>query len=235
MDLSFLRKNMVDCQLKPNKIINLNLIDAFLKVPREIFVNKKNINQCYLDVNIDLTKNRFLLNPMVSARLIQSLNISKDDTVLTIGSGVGYNSVILSYLCNTVIGIENIKSFYDFSVDVLIKLEVNNVVFIKSKIENGYSDQQPYDCIIIEGGVNHVPNEILNQLSENGRLVAVEIKEGNVGKATIYQRYGKEFIKKYLFDAYVPFFEGFKKNKTLIFNLYAKKYNIFIFIFFYYR
>ena len=217
MDFSFLRKNMVDCQLKPNKIINLNLIDAFLKVPREIFVNEKNINQCYLDVNIDLTKNRFLLNPMVSARLIQSLNISKDDTVLTIGSGVGYNSVILSYLCNTVIGIESIKSFYDFSVDVLTKLEVNNVVFIKSKIENGYSDQQPYDCIIIEGGVNHVPIQILNQLSENGRLVAVEIKEGDVGKATLYQRYGEDFIKNYLFDAYVPIFDGFKKNQNFKF------------------
>ena len=217
MDFSFLRKNMVDCQLKPNKVINLDLIDAFLKVPREIFVNKKNIYQCYLDVNIDLTKNRFLLNPMVCARLIQSLNINKNDTVLTIGSGVGYNSIILSYLCNTVIGIESIKSFYDFSVDVLIKLEVNNVVFIKSKIENGYSDQQPYDCIIIEGGVNHVPIEILNQLSENGRLVAVEIKEGNVGKATMYQRYGKEFTKKYLFDAYVPVFDGFKKSQNFNF------------------
>ena len=113
--------------------------------------------------------------------------------------------------------IESIKSFYDFSVDVLTKLEINNVVFIKSKIENGYSDQQPYDCIIIEGGVNHVPNEILNQLSENGRLVAVEIKEGNVGKATIYQRYGKEFTKKYLFDAYVPVFDGFKKNQNFNF------------------
>ena len=217
MDFSFLRKNMVDCQLKPNKIINLDLIDAFLKVPREIFVNKKNINQCYLDVNIDLTKNRFLLNPMVCARLIQSLNINKNDTVLTIGSGVGYNSVILSYLCNTVIGIESIKSFYDLSSDILIKLQVNNVVFIKTKIENGYSDQQPYDCIIIEGGVNHVPNEILNQLSENGRLVAVEIKEGNVGKATMYQRYCKEFTKKYLFDAYVPFFDGFKKIQNFNF------------------
>ena len=61
MDLSFLRKNMVNCQLKPNKIINLDLIDAFLKVPREIFVNKKNINQCYLDVNIDLDKFQSLL------------------------------------------------------------------------------------------------------------------------------------------------------------------------------
>ena len=217
MDLSFLRKNMVDCQLKPNKIIDLELINAFNRVPREIFVNKKNINQCYLDVNIDLTKNRFLLNPMVCARLIQSLNVNKNDTVLTIGSGVGYNSIILSYLCNTVIGIESIKSFYDFSLDVLIKLEVNNVVFIKSKIEKGYSDQQPYDCIIIEGGVNHVPTEILNQLSKNGRLVAVKIKEGNVGKATMYQRYGKEFIKKYLFDAYVPVFNGFKNNQNFNF------------------
>mgnify|MGYP001200723915 FL=1 len=211
MDFSFLRKNMVDCQLKPNKIIDLNLIDAFQKVPREIFVNKKNINQCYLDINIDLTKNRFLLNPMVNARLIQSLNINDNDTILSIGSGVGYNSVILSYLCNTVIGIESIKSFYEFSSDVLTKLEVNNVVFIKSKIENGYSDQQPYDCIIIEGGVNYVPIEILNQLSENGKLVAVEIEEGHVGKATLYQRHGNEFTKNYLFDAFIPVFDGFKK------------------------
>ena len=217
MDLSLSRKNMVDCQLKPNKIIDQNLLNAFLNIPREIFVNKKNINQCYLDINIDLTKNRFLLNPMVSARLIQSLNISKDDTVLTIGSGVGYNSVILSYLCNTVIGIENIKSFHDFSVDVLIKLEVNNVVFIKSKIEKGYPDQQPYDCIFIEGGVKYVSNDILNQLSENGRLVAVENKKSHVGKATLYQRHGKEFIKKYLFDAHVPFFEDFKEEQKFNF------------------
>ena len=217
MDFSLLRKNMVDCQLKPNKIINLDLIDAFLKVPREIFVSKKNINQCYLDINIDLTKNRFLLNPMINARLIQSLNINDNDTILSIGSGVGYNSIILSYLCNTVIGIESIKSFYEFSSNVLTKLEVNNVVFIKSKIEDGYSDQQPYDCIIIEGGVNYVPIEILNQLSQNGKLIAVEIEEGQVGKATLYQRHGNEFTKNYLFDAYIPFFDGFKKTQKFNF------------------
>ena len=211
MDFSFLRKNMVDCQLKPNKIVDLELIEAFKRVPREIFVSKKNINQCYLDINIDLTKNRFLLNPMVNARLIQSLNVNHNDTILSIGSGVGYNSVILSYLCNTVIGIESVKSFYEFSSDVLTKLEVNNVVFIHSKIENGYSDQQPYDCIIIEGGVNFVPIEILNQLSENGKLVTVEIEEGHFGKATLYQRHGNEFMKNYLFDAYIPIFDVFRK------------------------
>ena len=143
--------------------------------------------------------------------------INKNDTILSIGSGVGYNSVILSYLCNTVIGIESIKSFYEYSSNVLTKLEVNNVVFIQSKIENGYSDQQPYDCIVIEGGVNHVPNKILNQLSENGRLVAVEIEEGVVGKANLYQRHGNEFTKNYLFDAYIPVFDCFKKTQKFIF------------------
>ena len=217
MDFSFLRKNMVDCKLKPNKIIDLDLIDAFQKVPRQIFVNKKNIHQCYLDVNINLTKNRFLLNPMVNARLIQNLNVNDNDTILSIGSGVGYNSVILSYLCNTVIGIESIKSFYDFSSDILTNLEVNNVVFIKSKIDNGYSDQQPYDCIIIEGGVNYVPIKILNQLSENGKLVAVEIEEGRVGKANLYQRHRNGFTKNYLFDAYIPVFDCFKKTRKFNF------------------
>ena len=71
---------MVDCQLKPNKIIDLDLIDAFLRVPREIFVNKKNINQCYLDVNINLTKNRFLLNPMICARLKQNQDKNNNNT-----------------------------------------------------------------------------------------------------------------------------------------------------------
>ena len=94
---------------------------------------------------------------------------------------------------------------------------MNNVVFIQSKIENGYSDQQPYDCIIIEGGVNYVPIEILNQLTEYGKLIAVEIEEGHVGKAVLYQRHGNEFSKNYLFDAYIPVFDGFKKTKKFNF------------------
>ncbi len=217
MDYKSLRKNMVDCQLKPNKVTEVDLINAFLIVPREIFVQKKNINQCYLDKNVDLSKNRFLMNPMINAKLIQSLKVKKSDTVLTIGSGVGYNSVILSYLCNTVIGIESIKSFYQNSLDILTKLEINNVVIMKNKIEHGFPDQKPYDCIFIEGGVNYVPENILKQLTENGKLVAIQIDEGKVGKAIMYQRFGNDFTKQYLFDAYIPIFDGFKKDSPFIF------------------
>ncbi len=210
MNFNVLRKNMVDSQLKPNKIINEDLINAFLKVPREIFVTKKNINQSYIDDNIDLSKNRFLINPMIISRLIQSLEIEKNDTILVLGSNVGYTSVILSYLCNTVIGIESIKSFCEFSSNVLLKLDVNNVAIIKGKIENGFPDQTPYENILIEGGVNFVPDVILSQLTENGKLVTVEIDKNNIGKAVIYKKKKNNISKRYLFDANVPLLDVFK-------------------------
>lgn len=214
MNFDILRKNMVDSQLKPNKIIDKNLIDAFLNVPREIFVSKKNINQSYIDDNIDLTKNRFLLNPMIISRLIQALEIKKTDTILLLGSNVGYTSVILSYLCNTVIGIESIKSFYEFSINVLVKLDVNNVAIIRGKIENGFPDQQPYDNILIEGGVNFVPDIILKQLIDEGKLVAVEIDKNNIGKAVIYRKRKNNYSKRFLFDANVPLLDVFKNKFT---------------------
>ncbi len=212
MDFYTLRKNMVDSQLKPNKIVNKNLIDAFLRVPREIFLSKKIINQSYVDDNIDLTKNRYMLNPMIISRLIQALNVKQNDTILVLGSNVGYSSVILSYLCNTVIGIEAIKSFYEFSTSVLMKLDVNNVAIIKGKIEYGFPDQHPYDNILIEGGVNFVPERILNQLADNGKLVTVEVDEGNIGKAVIFKKQKNNYSKSFLFDANVPLLDVFKKK-----------------------
>ena len=88
---------------------------------------------------------------------------------------------------------------------------------VKNKIEYGFPDQKPYDCNFIEGGVNYVPENILKQLTENGKLVAIQIDEGKVGKAIMYQRFGNEFPKQYLFDAYIPIFDGFKKDPPFIF------------------
>ena len=106
MEFLLARKNMVDCQLKPNKVIDKNVLNAFLQTPREIFVKKYNINHSYLDENLPITKDRYILNPTILARLVQSLDVKKNETVLCIGSGSGYGVVILSYLADTVIGIE---------------------------------------------------------------------------------------------------------------------------------
>ena len=98
MEFETARKNMVLSQLKPNKVTDERVLDAFLQVPREIFVKKTQSKHCYIDDHLMINKKRYLLNPVVLARLIQSLELNRDKTILCLGSGIGYSLVILSFL-----------------------------------------------------------------------------------------------------------------------------------------
>ena len=213
MEFTLARKNMVNCQLRPNKIKDNNIINAFLNVPREMFVKKHNIKHAYLDDNLSLGNGRYLLNPVILGRLIQSLEIEKNETVLNIASGTGYGVVILSFLADTVLGIESEKNMIDKSSELLLKLNINNAAIIKGDIKDGFVKQAPYDSILIEGAVEEVPKEILNQLSNQGKLVAVESNETGYGKAVLFERFNDNFVKNILFDAYVPLLGAFKSKR----------------------
>ena len=210
MEFSLARKNMVDCQLKPNKVRDKNVLNAFLETPREKFVKKYDFNHSYLDENLQITKDRYILNPTILARLVQSLEIKKDETVLSVGSGSGYGVVILSYLADTVIGIEADNKLVENSSEILLNLNVNNAAIIKGNIVEGYIKQAPYNSILIEGAVPEVPKVILKQLSDNGKLATVENVDNSFGKAVIYERIGDTYVKNILFDAYVPLLNSFK-------------------------
>ena len=212
MKFSLARKNMVDCQLKPNKVINKNVLTAFSDVPREKFVKKKHINHCYLDENLQINKDRYLMNPTIFARLVQSLDVRKNQTVLTVGSATGYGTVILSYLADTVIGIESDKKLIENSSETLLKLNVNNAAIIQGNIVEGYVNQAPYNSILIEGAVNEVPEKILNQLSNNGKLATIQYISKNNGKAVVFEKVDEVIVKKYLFDANVPLLNAFRSK-----------------------
>jgi len=214
MEFKLARKNMVDCQLKPNKIKDNEVINAFLNVPREMFVKKNHIKHAYLDDNLSLGNGRFLLNPVILSRLIQALELKKNETILNIASGSGYGVVILSYLADTVLGIENDKNLLEKSLELLLNLDVNNAAIIKGDIKEGFVKQAPYDAILIEGAVEEVPEIILTQLSDKGRLVTVQSNESGYGKAILIEKFNNNFITNILFDAYVPILSGFRSNKT---------------------
>ena len=214
MEFKLARKNMVDCQLKPNKIKDNEVINAFLNVPREMFVKKNHIKHAYLDDNLSLGNGRFLLNPAILSRLIQALELKKNETILNIASGSGYGVVILSYLAGTVLGIENDKNLLEKSLELLLNLDVNNAAIIKGDIKEGFVKQAPYDAILIEGAVEEVPEIILTQLSDKGRLVTVQSNESGYGKAILIEKFNNNFITNILFDAYVPILSGFRSNKT---------------------
>ena len=204
------RKTMVDCQLRPSKVTDQFILDAFMTIPREDFVGKQQRALAYVDEDLPLSGGRCLMEPMVLARLLQALEIRPDDSVLIVGAGCGYGSAVAAKLAGSVIAIETRANLVDKAQDVLVSIGIDNAAIVKSRLVDGYPEEGPYDRILIEGGVETVPVNLLKQLTPKGRLAAIYRKPGHpVGVASVWTRSGKEFTRTPLFDARVPNLDEF--------------------------
>ena len=204
------RKTMVDCQLRPSKVTDQFILDAFMKIPREDFVGKQQRALAYVDEDLPLSGGRCLMEPMVLARLLQALEIRPDDSVLIVGSGCGYGTAVAAKLAGSVIAIETRANLVDKAQDVLVSIGIDNAAIVKSRLFDGYPEEAPYDRILIEGGVETVPDSLLKQLTPKGRLAAIYRQPDHpVGVASVWTRSGKEFTRTPLFDARVPNLDEF--------------------------
>ena len=204
------RKTMVDCQLRPSKVTDQFILDAFMTIPREDFVGKQQRALAYVDEDLPLSGGRCLMEPMVLARLLQALEIRPDDSVLIVGAGCGYGTAVAAKLAGSVIAIETRANLVDKAQDVLVSIGIDNAAIVKSRLVDGYPEEGPYDRILIEGGVETVPDNLLKQSTPKGRLAAIYRKPGHpVGVASVWTRSGKEFTRTPLFDARVPNLDEF--------------------------
>ena len=204
------RKTMVDCQLRPSKVTDQFILDAFMTIPREDFVGKQQRALAYVDEDLPLSGGRCLMEPMVLARLLQALKIRPDDSVLIVGAGRGYGTAVSAKLAGSVIAIETRANLVDKAQAVLVSIGIDNAAIVKSRLVDGYPEEGPYDRILIEGGVETVPDSLLKQLTPKGRLAAIYRKPGHpVGVASVWTRSGKEFTRTPLFDARVPNLDEF--------------------------
>ena len=204
------RKTMVDCQLRPSKVTDQFILDAFMTIPREDFLGKQQRALAYVDEDLPLSGGRCLMEPMVLARLLQALEIRPDDSVLIVGAGCGYGTAVAAKLAGSVIAIETRANLVDKAQDVLVSIGIDNAAIVKSRLVDGYPEEGPYDRILIEGGVETVPDSLLKQLTPKGRLAAIHRKPGHpVGVASVWTRSGKEFTRTPLFDARVPNLDEF--------------------------
>jgi protein-L-isoaspartate(D-aspartate) O-methyltransferase len=207
-DFALRRDTMVDTQLRPNEVTDGRLLDAMRGVPRELFVPAVLRGLAYMDESLEVFPStdgapaRYLLAPMVLARLIQLAAVEPDDTVLDVGCATGYSTAVLARLAQSVVGLEAEPELVKAARRVLHDLGSANAEIVRGPLNAGHKKGAPYDVILLNGSVPEPPEALLGQLKENGRLAAV-ISGPNAaqGKAYLFVRVGDELSGVPHFDA----------------------------------
>lgn len=212
------RASMLESQLRPNRVIDERLLAAVESLPRELFVPADKKAFAYIDEDIEIAKGRWLLEPMVQARLIQAAQLTGLETVLDIACGTGYSSAVLSALAKTVVAVEQDKALAGAAQALVHQVGKSNVTVLMSEHVRGAAAQGPYDAILINGAVQHIPDALFDQLADQGRLLAVcRNDQTGSGKARRYQKINGKISFEDLFDANVPLAPGFAKPPAFVF------------------
>ena len=218
MDYAAVRHNMVESQLRTNKVTNWRLIDAMDDVPRERFVPKQLSSVAYVDEDLLVAPGRYLMEPLVLARLLQAATVTEEDVALDIGCATGYSSAVLGRLAGTVVGLEADSTLADAASQTLSDIGADNVIVVSGNLAEGYSRQGPYDVILFSGGIPHVPPVVMDQLAEGGRMVAVLRGPGEaIGRATLWVKLRGELSHRVVCDASVPSWPGIRTETVFQF------------------
>ncbi len=217
MDFAAARHNMVESQIRTNRVTDPGVIAAMGDVPRERFLPKHLQGVAYVDEDIPIGPGRYLMEPMVLARLLQEAAIQPGELVLNIGAGVGYDAAVMARFATTVVGLESDGALAKTAGRTLSELGVDNVAIVEGPLELGFPKQAPYDVIVFSGAVERVPPEIPQQLAPNGRLLMVIEPPGEPGRATLISRRGDVLSRRILFDAAVRTLPGFERERGFVF------------------
>jgi len=211
-----LRANMVESQLRTNRVTSDRVVNAFRTIPRENFVAPERRAFAYVDEDLPIAPGRFLMEPMVLGRLIQEAAPTPEEKILLVGAGTGYTAALLSLLGADVVALEDNAELISIARERLADLGITNVTFVEGALTAGHPAEGPYDLIFIDGAVEEIPAALTDQMKDGGRLATVLV-QGGVGKGVIGRRSGAGFGVFDFMDAAVPLLPGFAKPKTFVF------------------
>jgi protein-L-isoaspartate(D-aspartate) O-methyltransferase len=210
-----LRLKMIDGQLRTQNVTDLDVLAAMAEVPRERFVPLDRKPFAYIDDDVLIkpaangAAGRYLMEPAPFARLLQLAAPGKTDIVLDIGCATGYSAAVLSRLADSVVAVEEDADLARLASETLVELGIDNVAVVNAPLASGYATEGPYDVIFIDGAVEQVPKNLLGQLKENGRLVAI-VGSGWSASGTIYTCSGGKVGTRAAFNAAVEPLPGFR-------------------------
>jgi len=170
-DFQKIRDRMVEEQLVRRAIHDPKTLDAMRQVPRHLFVEDAMQNQAYGDFPLPIGKGQTISQPFIVALMTQALGLQGHESVLEIGTGSGYQAAILSLICEKVYTVERIDALLVNARAIFDKLHYLNILTKLDDGTNGWPEFAPYDAIIVTAGGPKVPEPLLGQLADPGRLI----------------------------------------------------------------
>ncbi len=205
-DYQALRKHMVDTQLKARDISNLATLNAMEKVPRHLFVPEKMRIYAYSDGPLSIGEGQTISQPYIVAYMTQALKLRPSSRVLEIGTGSGYQAAVLAEIVDSVYTIEIVEKLGLKAKKLLKSLEYPNVTVRIGDGYHGWKEKAPFDAIIVTAGAESIPQPLIDQLKDGGRMIIPVGPHRGVRQLVLVQKKGEKVKKKDLMAVrFVPF------------------------------
>ena len=212
-DFADLRTTMVDTQVRPSDVTKFPIIEAMLSVPREEFVPDDKRDAAYVSENVDLGAGRVVLEPRTFAKMLDALDVRGEELVLDIGAGLGYSSAVIARMAEAVIALEEDEAHLQEAQAILSRQGADNVIVQAGSLAAGAPEHGPYDVIVLEGAVEHLPAEIEAQLKEGGRIACLFAEQG-MGAVKIGYKIDGVISWRFAFNAGAPVLPGFERHQA---------------------
>lgn len=212
-DFAARRRTMVDTQIRPSDVTKFPIIDAMLAVKRENFVPDAQREAAYVEGVIDLGDGRSMLEPRTLAKILDALNISNDEAVLDIAPAMGYSTAVAARMAELVVAVEEDEDMAAEAQSILMEEEADNAIVHTGPLVQGAQEHGPYDVIMIQGGVQHVPDALIAQLKDHGRIACV-FTQGELGVVRIGRKSGSRVTWRDVFNANAPVLRAFSTSSV---------------------
>lgn len=212
-DFAMRRTIMVDTQVRPSDVTKFPIIEAMLSVPKENFVPAAQREAAYMGGNMPLGDARVVLEPRTLAKMLDSLDIRQDELVLDIGAGYGYSSAVIAKMAEAVVAVEEDEAMSGEAQAALTDASIDNVILHNGPLVDGAAQHGPYDVILVQGGVEHVPQALLDQLKEGGRIAGL-FMDGALGEVRIAHKLDGKLNWRMAFNAGAPVLAGFGRERS---------------------
>jgi protein-L-isoaspartate(D-aspartate) O-methyltransferase len=215
-DYATRRVTMVDTQVRPSDVTKFPIIEAMLSIPREVYVPSSKREAAYVGENVDIGSGRVVLEARTLAKLLDALDVQPTELVLDLGCGLGYSTAVIARLADAVVAVEEDEALAAEAQRTLSGEGVDNAAVLMGPLAAGDARHAPFDVITVQGGVETIPDTLLAQIREGGRIGAI-FMEGALGSARVGYKIDGVITWRFVFNATAPVLPGFtaKRGFTL--------------------